>query len=278
MKQSMHARLTFVFALAAPLLLNSVIGATTATAAPSPQPDPAQRVEYAVDLSELPGAKISIAAGEKKDGGCVFSGAGQGSPGAIVVVTELSYDPATCTHELATATYTAATAPDSVTRLISSQLADGDSATPSPDGQGTVTPMATYAHSARLWARIQDPVNATTTETGVYLQWNTTSTTVGTYTSSHELNWLSGTGWQKTSDSATRGRTSSTKVWANTKGTFKNPTFCKVITGGSGPTTYADHSKTWLEGRLAGGSGWSYVMDKSGGCANLLHYHYVYLP
>ena len=135
-----------------------------------------------------------------------------------------------------------------------------------------MTPLATYAHSARLWARIQDPINLTTTETGVRVQWNATSSSVGSYTTSHELNWLSASGWQKTSESTTRGRTSSTKVWGNTKGTFKNSSFCPF------GTTYANHSRTWLEGRPSGKSSWAYEMNKSGGCSDLFHYYYIYLP
>lgn len=112
----------------------------------------------------------------------------------------------------------------------------------------------------------------TTTETGVRVQWNATSSSVGSYTTSHELNWLSASGWQKTSESATRGRTSSTKVWGNTKGTFKNSSFCPL------GTTYANHCRTWLEGRPSGNSSWAYEMNKSGGCSDLFHYYYIYLP
>lgn len=280
MKHSLRTGLAF---LAMVPLLAMPAAIAPASAAVTGDSDSSQDslITYQVDLSALPGAQQHIEKGVASGETCSFKDSGEGvatGTPTLQVSSELSYDPRTCTRKVAQATYTQETAPSWARALFIGKSAMAqqaqafsDASTKSIVGDPTAsadTAAATATYSGAYYAGLMDPVGLLVTETDALLTWTASSTSVTSYSSSGRWAWLNASGWSKTGGAKTAGRTSSTEVWVNTTGTFKNPTFCPVVTGG--PTTYANHVKTWFAGRAAGGYSWAHDIRKSGGCTNLL--------
>lgn len=204
--------------------------------------------------------------GSRHQDGCQFtesgSGVASGEP-VLEVRDEVEYDAATCTRSYTKVVYTATAGPQWAKDVLTS--ATGNSATVA------LAASTAKTYKGALYATLKDPIGLRVSETDAILEWNATTSTVKSYSGSGKWSWLGATGWTKTGGSVTQGRTNSSTAWVNTTGTFSNATFCKVITGGLGGTTYANHAKTRFVGKKGGGYDWSATINKSGGCNGLLH-------
>jgi hypothetical protein len=224
------------------------------------------RVHYDVDLTELPGHEIVTEPGLRTSAGtCSFSALQQGVAGepTVLVVTEVSFDPNTCTRTLARAAYSRDALPPSVRE----KLADQPGATTDERSSGSTSEsemgiQATWSGSIKV--NVEDPPQIDVTTTKSILTW----TSGGSATQRSEWGWYSPTGWSRVSydswhyDGSTLGFTSTTAH-------YRNGTFCLTI------DTHTYHNVTLFTGYFNGGWEWSYEVDKSGGCTSLLHYEYI---
>jgi len=242
--------------------------ATTPAAVGQTYIDSAGVVHYAFDPAERPGAKLVAQAGiAGADGDCSFSGKGPGgiaglSPHTFTVVDEVSYDPSTCTHQLSVASYSEDTVPSVVQKSTAFQATDSASSFRSgvgPTSTAGLATIATTSWTATLTACIGDPIGIHVSETGITRTWSSS----GTWSDSHHWGWYTPSGWSRTSysqiDNSTLG---------DTIGKFYNGVFCV------GHPTTDTHSMTRIITDTLGDWTPSYVMNKTGGCTNLLSYHY----
>jgi len=233
-------------------------------------------VHYKFDPSRLPGHVLAKDRGDKSAGGCAFEGAGGGQAAGeqtLTRVTEVKFDPASCTRVLAVATYPLSDLPAAVEKsLEQSELAKGSST----DGQKSTATQdlavaaAAASYSGYLKANVEDPPGLNVSSTRSTIHWTATSSCVTSSTRDPYWSWLSASGWSRTSGTILANINACTRAYLNIAGTFKNNAFCP----GSGNTTYTNHSKTVFEGLPNGEYSWAYTMDKSGGCSSLLHYDY----
>ncbi|MCB1280477.1 MAG: hypothetical protein KDB18_03035 [Salinibacterium sp.] len=217
-------------------------------------------VHYQFDPVELPGAIVRVDAGTSTDGSCQFTGTGSGSAKdapTIEVGSELTFDPATCTRQIAVGKYELSNAPASVLATLNI-----------PKGMITDSVIDTAASAQAAlsnWygmmnARVQDPIGIHVSETEAEHTWNSG----GVVSHHNRWGWYSPTGWSRTSSS-----TLNTSIATNTRGTFQNIIFCNPFAA-----TYTNHSRTEFRGYTSGLWDWCYTMSKSGDCAELLSYHY----
>jgi hypothetical protein len=215
--------------------------------------------------AEVP-AVIVNQVGSHTKSGCQFTmrgtGRATGDP-KLEVTDEIDYDAESCTRTYSKTVYSATSGPGWAKAVL--QQVSGDSAAT------TLAAIPSKTYRGALYATLKDPVALTVTETDAVLEWTATSSSVKSYSGSGKWSWLTATGWKKTGGSVSQGRTNSSVVWTNTTGRFSNGVFCKVLLGGFGATTYADHAKTRFEGKSGGGYAWSATVNKSGGCAGMLH-------
>lgn len=238
----------------------------TATA----EPGATSVYRYDVDLAQLPGATVSVQHGTRQaSGACRFAGAGQGKPsgtGRVRYVTELSFDPAACARQLATADYPRSAVPASVrAELVSARR------TAAAAGKRTRTagPAAAAAGSwsGSLQVNVEDPVQINVTSTKSTLAWSYDGTTLSA-THGAEWGWFTLSGWQRRAYHWTPANTG-TVASTDTYGKYRNGVFCFTV------DTWTEHRETYFEGRPDGSWAWSYEVDKWGGCNSLLHYEYL---
>lgn len=217
--------------------------------------DHAGVTHYAFDPKDLPNAERVVLSGTKTAAGsCLASQQGGSTPGndapTLTVATELSFDPETCTHEWAIATYPADDVPDALG--IEEQ---------------SMAPLAAGTYAGRLEVNIRDPLGLTTTFTMARITYTTNGSCVTSYTPGHDDSWLTASGWFRTFYSAPQSR-SCAYAYSNTRGNYRNESFCPTA------ATVAKHTTTIVRGYADGDFSWNWDAEKSGGCAALLGYHY----
>lgn len=244
----------------------TVLGGAPAMAA-SPQVnqtyvDSSGVVHYMYDPAVRPGATIRTETGKRDGaGGCLFSGEGSGGPAdaTVTVVDEVTFDPATCSRTVSVAIYPRSATPAKMAVSIAPQTESSDSSTASSPKPGVVVAAATWSQKLSAW--VGDPVGIHVSETNITRTWSSS----GTWNNNHNWGWYSPTGWSRTAysqvDSSTVG---------DTIGTFVNWAFCNPFA-----STTDQHYKTRLTTNTSGGWSWSYSMNKSGDCSELLSYHYA---
>lgn len=216
-------------------------------------------VHYAYDSSSRPSAVMRTVAGtEDSKGGCRFDNQGPGRSGVVVIVDEVSYDPATCTHVLSVATYPSGSVPAAVTASLATPSNTKVSTTASsPSKSSNAAALTSWSEKLSAW--IGDPIGIHVSETNVTRTWDSG----GGWHNDHHWGWYSLTGWSRDSysqvDTATVG---------DTIGQFENTAFC--------PGLVIDyHYKTRLTTSSSGSWDWSYSLYKNGACDHLLSYHYA---
>jgi hypothetical protein len=222
------------------------------------------RVSYGVDLSELPGAVTTFEQGVRTERGtCSFRTDERGRAGtpSVLIVTELSFDPNTCTRELARAEYDRGEIPASVRAKLAKDPDTTTDSVSSTDDSGFGA-MATWSGSLKV--NVEDPPQIDVTTTRSNITW----TSGGSAWQSSHWGWYSPSGWSRQSydhnfyDGITYGS-------VNTTAHYRNGIFCLTI------DTHTYHNQTYFRGEFDGGWYWSYDVDKSGGCTALLHYEYI---
>lgn len=220
------------------------------------------QIHYDVDLSKIPGAEITTEHGVRTEhGSCSFHADGHGMAGdpSVLIVTELAFDPNTCTRKLARAEYDRDAVPASVREKLTEQPAtiDTESSTDSDIGI-----QASWSGSLKV--NVEDPPQIDVTTTESELSWNSSG---GASQNSH-WGWFSGSGWGREShdhnhyDGVTYGS-------IDTTAHYRNGVFCATI------DAHTYHDQTYFRGHFDGEWYWSYEVDKSGGCTGLLHYEYI---
>jgi hypothetical protein len=232
------------------------------------------RVRYNVDLMELPGATISAEKGVRTaKGSCTFDTEQRGKAGKakVLIVTEISYDPTTCSREVARAEYDRNALPASVRAKIDARPDTSDENSETDKTAKAQTAVATAAAggpwSGSLKVNVEDPPQIDVTTTKSYLTWSTDD--VYLY-SDHkaEWGWFTGSGWGRESYNWTHDN-NGWYAYTDTTAHYRNGVFCLTI------DTHTYHNQTYFEGWYDGYWYWSYQVDKSGGCTDLLHYEYI---
>jgi hypothetical protein len=222
------------------------------------------RVDYNVDLSELPGAVVVTEQGVRIDDECEFKTEQEGMAGnaSVLVVTELSFDPNTCTRNLARAEYASNLVPANVRASLDKNpdfVEDANGSYPDHGGIGT---QATW--SASLKVNVEDPPQIDVTTTHSFLTWNSR----GGSSHTSRWGWFRASGWGRVSHSHNHYN-GVTFASTNTVAHYRNGIFCATI------DTHTYHDQTYWRGHFNGAWYWSYRVRKSGGCTGLLHYEYI---
>ncbi len=127
-------------------------------------------VHYPFDPDALPGFTVSEEMGKVTKSGCAFASEAEGdagqASGTVTVGDEVTFDPATCTREVAAATYPLSEVPDVVAERIRVDEQATESAGAPGDGIGV---QATW--TAKLNARIQDPLGIHVSSTTIERTW-----------------------------------------------------------------------------------------------------------
>jgi hypothetical protein len=259
-----------LWTLAIGVLAASGLAALAPPAAGAAEPTAAGVHRYEVDLARLPGATVSVQQGVRQAGGaCRFSGGGHGRPsgsGKVRYVTEVSFDPATCSRQLATADYPRSAVPASVrAKLVSARRTTATAGKPTRTAGPTTAAAGSW--SGGLQVNVEDPVQINVTSTRSTLAWSYDGTTLAA-THGAEWGWFTPSGWQRRAYRWTPANTG-TVASTDTYGMYRNGVFCFTI------DTWTEHRKTLFEGRPDGSWAWSYEVDKWGGCNSLLHYEYL---
>lgn len=194
------------------------------------------------------------------DGGCSFRSPTltATTPGTVVLLKELQYNPATCqslvAHGRVAGASTGILTPPTPQTVTS---ADAISA-----GIG-VGGWTTHAGYHRSW--FEDPLRIDVNVVRTHVQWAENGSRVSTtsYDGSHRLEWLNGTGWYSVSSSLEKFA-SQQSIHIRSYAHFKNPGFCALFT----THTYHNHNNVfgWYNGQLTGYVNWS----KTSGCSWLL--------
>src|SRR4051812_18392998 len=239
------SRITLAAATAAPAMLAAP--AFAAAAAPAPvardYQDAAGVTHYAYDPAQYPGATVVTQAGSRNGGGCTFSESGSGAKAAgarVSVATELSYDPSTCTRELATASYAAAAAPAGVRAQMAPQAASGDAVARASKAKARAA-VVVYVGALRVNVELPSQIDVSSTRSTVH--WSGTASCVNSNDADAYWHWYTLGGWGRDSYSWSHGL-SCARAYANTWGKFSSGSYCWPL-----GTTRTDHSQTWFEGR-----------------------------
>ena len=225
---------------------------------------------YIFDPASLPGAVRTVQDGDRATAGaCRFTDADLGRAGTagplITVMRELSFNPATCSRELAVASYTTETVPARYAAEFQDVAGATDTESASTAGDG-ISPQA-VVYIGRLKVNVEDPAQIDVTSTQSDVNWSAGSCVTSSDHTAH-WGWYSPSGWQRTNAWWAYDRSCS-RAYTNTYGRYKNTKFCLTI------DTHSEHRKTWFEGRPYGSWYWSYDVEKWGGCSGLLHYEYL---
>lgn len=186
-------------------LVAATLAGTAAQAVPEPSGvtsngdavsvDSQGRVFYDVDLSKLPGGAIVVEQGfQTERGTCSFRTDQRGRAGtpSVLVITEPSFDPGTCTRELARAEYDRGAVPSSVRQEFAAHpdtTTDSISSTAGP-GFGA---QATWSGSLKV--NVEDPPQIDVTTTRSNITW----TSGGSASQSSHWGWYSPSGWGRES-------------------------------------------------------------------------------
>jgi hypothetical protein len=268
---SIHPRNRMRPAVAALVLVASALVATSTPAVAGA--DPAGTITYQHDLSYLPGATLRTQQGTHgTTGGCQFDDHDRRhvSEGPrVLVFTEVSFDPKSCTRQVAGASY----APDAVPPAIARRLAAGDTAggerkesattQTGRDKKADAGTSALYYGSGYLQVWYEDIIGIDLSLTRSTLGWQWSDPDLLLYGGSyHEAYWYWQTfsGWRLNSSNREFYDDGSLTA-TDTIGHFSNPIFCL------GDTTYSDHYQTLFYAANYGYWGWSYIVDKHGGCS-----------
>lgn len=248
--------------------------------APDTPPQPAATdkgmVRYPVNLTDLPGAQVLVQTGARvDDGSCTFTDEGSGKAseeGRVLVITELSFDPETCTRELARAEYRRDLLPASVAAKVE-QPASPDRTEDSeqvltPSGRQRERAAAVREYVGSLKVNVEDPPQIDVTTTKSSLRWSNAGSRLNRSYHQTHWGWYSPTGWRRTNAHWSYDNNGS-RAYTDTYGKYRNGSFCATI------DTWTEHSRTYFEGRPYGGWRWSYNVKKWGGCSGLLHYEYI---
>lgn len=243
--------------------------AVASGAAPAPvagdYQDAAGVIHYAYDPAQYPGATVVAQAGTRTSGGCTFTESGSGARAAgarVSIATELTFDPRTCTRELATASYAAAAAPAAVREQMEAQ--PGTDAVARSAKARARAAVVVYVGALRVNVELPSQIDVSSTRSTVH--WSGTASCVNSSDHNAYWHWYTLGGWGRDSYSWSHGRTCA-RAYTNTWGKFSSGSYCWPL-----GTTRTDHQKTWFEGRPGGGWYWTYNVDKSGPCSGLLHY------
>lgn len=218
-------------------------------------------VHYLFDPAQLPGAILQTDVGASRDtGSCEFTASGSGRADGVPqleVAMEHTFDPATCTRELAVARYDLSAVPQVVLDYL--ELPEGSEIDENfEEGASSTARLANWF--GRMNARVQDPIGIHVSSTTAEHTWNSG----GLVAHNNVWGWYTPTGWSRTSSSVIN-----TPTVTNTRGTFQNVAFCNPFAA-----TNTNHSRTEFRGYTSGLWDWGYTMAKSGDCAELLSYHY----
>lgn len=238
--------------------------------------DSAGRVRYNVDLSQLPGAVLLTEQGTWGAGKtCSFHTEQRGKAGTakVLIITEVSFDPTTCSRQVARAEYDRDKVPASVRAKLDSKPDTTDSARktdsaalPPSDSNGDRARVMN-PWSGSLKVNVEDPPQIDVTTTKSYLTWSND----GTYLHSNheaEWGWFTASGWNRESYNWSYDN-NGLYAYTDTTAHYRNGIFCLTI------DTHTYHNQTYFEGWYDGYWYWSYSVDKSGGCTALLHYEYI---
>lgn len=257
-------------AIFAAILVGSLVqaspSAATVTDSKATQDD---KVVYQRDLGYMPGARLQAEKGTRtSNGACRFETAQKrhiSTGPQVLVFTEVAYEPSTCTRTVASARY----APNAVPPKIAEKLARGakadervESGTSAPKTPDAATSSIPYVGQGYLQVWYEDPVYIDLSLTRSTLNWNWSYPDLllaGTTWHEAYWYWFGLSGWRL--DSSNRQFYNDGDLAAtDTIGHFSNPIFCL------GDTTYADHFQTLFYAADFGYWGWSYIVDKRGGC------------
>ena len=108
---------------------------------------------------------------------------------------------------------------------------------------------------ASQFLRYRDPVYLTTTRDAIYLQWNYNFQCVGDASGSHDMYWLTGSGWYRGSHYTYPLDYDFNGYWVRGKG---NSFYYNSSFPGCGETVYANHSKNEVYGISDGKAGFSW--------------------
>jgi len=232
---------------------------------PKTYTDGAGVVHYAFDPDWLPGADVVVSRGAvSKSAGCVIAASGSGAvegEGTVTVGRELTFDPATCTVQMAVASYPADETPAVVLERFG-PTGDLEHAEES-SGEGVGARATTWNGFINVF--YNDPVSIRVNMTGASHTWSS----AGAVSHYNTWDWFSASGWYR--DAYSTGNTSTA---TNTKATFRNTLFCNPVAN-----TYTYHNRTEFRGYTNGTWDWGWNTTKSGDCASLLSAgYYVQTP
>jgi hypothetical protein len=260
-------------AISAAILAGSLVQPYPSAAATHSDPASTDKITYQRDLAYMPGARLQAEKGKRtSDGSCRFESKQRNhiSTGPqVLVFTEVAYEQSTCTRTLASARY----APNAVPPAIAAKLSRGDtgdqrvsSGTSAPKAAKSATSATSaipYVGQGNMQIWYEDPVYIDLSLTRSTLQWNWSYPDLllaGTTWHEAYWYWFGLSGWRL--DSSNRQFYNDGDLAAtDTIGHFSNPIFCL------GDTTYADHFQTLFYAADFGYWGWSYIIDKRGGCS-----------
>lgn len=230
--------------------------------------DRAGVVHYEFDPASLPGFTVKSEQGRSdsnlrsgSDSTCMYSAQSTHDDDRVVVGIELSFDPATCTLEIAEASYRQEEVPQAVEELIAAKSSgSSDQQAASGLGTGGIAPLAAASWRGYISVFHNDPIPAQVNSTRAVMGWNSGART----DANGKWNWLSGTGWSRTSHSVTASGLTTTA-----RGSFKNVLFCNPVAA-----TYTSH-KAVFKGYANGGWATQRNWSKSGDCSSLLQGGYA---
>jgi hypothetical protein len=260
------------------LFASTLVALTHSSAAAASLDSPESDViTYQQNVDYLPGARTYVEKGVRvSGGGCRFemNDRRHVSTGPqVLVFTEMSYQPKTCTRTVASAGYP----PGAVPPAVAEKLAAGDAATAkdshtqrsvartnTPAGAPALAPAAApYVGQGYLQVWFEDPIYIDLALTRSTLNWNWSYPDLllaGTTYHQAYWDWFSISGW-RLDRSNQQLYNDGDLALTDTIGHFSNPIFCL------GDTTYADHFQTLFYAADGGYWGWSYDVQKSGGCS-----------
>lgn len=263
----------------APLVLLALVVLVLSLAPPVDAPDEdlgtqkaPQAIVYGSEVSSWPGAVLTTESGTVGDDECTFHDSGNGAAsadgtGQVTVIDTMSFEPATCTRTVVTATYSRDSAPEPLRKAVDAQLLVFPvSPTPLP-AVGTLPGASTTTWSGSLAVTVKDPLNLTITQTVTGLTWTGTDTSVAGWAPYHADSWATWSGWSRYAGRYDFSGGGSTYAYADTAGYYRNDLFCPGRTN----TTYSAHSVTYFRGEQGGGWRWSRSLHYSGGCSWMLH-------
>ena len=224
--------------------------------------------------------------------GCVFEGSDESdvTAGIVTYSSEVAFNVGTCQAEYLDAEFTRENIAQAASETGDAglDLSEGDTeesdASVNMETTDPTSTGGTKTYTAHHKAMTRDPIQIITSSTATKLTWNVASSFVTGYVANRKCDQYGASGWVNSSCVKTDGWVTIGAVYTDATGKFNNPVFCNsvgILTAGAAfafggwGTTYANHSKTRLEGRSNGVALCGYKMNKAGGCNLLLKFDYV---